>query len=135
MQEWLKEFCHKRDYHYHYGVKKNEEYGKAFNRSKVTVNWSRTELNRPHRVFDAMGCRTCLLTRALPTVEGEERFTGVDYAEFREYTELADQIDGLLQSGVWQNIADSGYATVHKYHTWPVRAKQLRQIISEELGL
>lgn len=135
MQEWLKNFCRNEQYSYDYGLRKGIDYGKAFNRSRITVNWSRTELNRPHRVLDAMGCRTCLLTRALPHVAGEPKEAGVHFAEFSDYASLGEQIKHLLDSGEWHRIADAGYNLVHREHTWSVRAKQLRKILREELGL
>ena len=137
LQDWLANHCRGRQWTYACGTRLNEEYGKAFNRSKVTVNWSRQALNRPHRVFDAMGCRTCLLSRTLPDVSGEATEEGVHYVAWNDYAELANRLDDLLmpEHDLWRDIGDVGYTYVHTEHTWPVRAKQLRQILREELGL
>ena len=135
LRGWLGEFCRGRGYIYATGDRAWEEYARAFNRARVSVNLARTVTNRPHRVLDAMACRTCLLTSPLPPVSGEERAAGLHYVEWRERGDLAGQLEWLLDSGEWQAVADAGFELVHRVHTWAVRARELRGILREEFGL
>ena len=135
LRDWLGDYCRAHGYTYAAGDRAWEEYARAFNRAKITVNLARTVTNRPHRVFDAMACRTCLLTSPLPPVSGEERRAGVHYAEWRDFDDMAARIEGLLSSGQWRAIADAGHELVHRAHTWAVRAGELRQILEAEFSL
>lgn len=135
LRDWLGKHCQHMGYTYAAGDRAGEQYARAFNRSKITVNLTRTIINRPHRVFDAMACRTCLLTSPLPPVSGEEREAGVHYVEWRDFDELVWHLADLLQMGTWQKVADAGHELVHRAHTWPVRARELREILREEFGL
>ena len=131
LHERLADFCASRGYRYDAGTKIGEEYARAFNRTKISVNLSRTADNRPHRIFDAMACKTCVLTSCLPSVSGEYRTEGVHYWEYRDIEELFVAIDNLLDSGWWYDIAEAGYDLIQEYHTWTVRAKELRQTLAE----
>lgn len=134
LNEKLAAFCEKHGYSYdnhHYG---GEDYARAFAREKITVQSNRNAWTRAHRTFDALGCQTCLLTETLPQVSDEFRTAGVHYLEWRTWPELYDQIESLLDSGLWETVADRGYHMVQKYHTWPIRAKQLHQRMSKWLG-
>lgn len=135
LMDWLEAFCDERGYIFAGGKRVQIKYAQAFNRTRISVNLSRTVTNRPHRVFDAMACRTCLLTSSLPPVSGEVRTAGTHYLEFRECDDLTDTIDRVLASGEWQSIADQGHELVHKQHTWAIRARELRQVFAEEFGL
>jgi len=133
--EWeLEGFCAERGHNYASGTRYDEEYAKAFNRSKITVNLTRTPTNRPHRVFDALACHTCLLTSPLPD-PSLDLVAGVHYATYRDFEGLAKAIDGLLAAGTWENFAENGYRHIMEYHTWKARAEQLRVMLLEELGL
>lgn len=141
LRNWLAVYCARMGYTYASGDRDREEYARAFNRAKVAVNLTRTPQNRPHRVLDALACRTCLLSSKLPHVSGEERVQGVHYVEWDASgealgaNELGAWVERLLGSGEWQALADNGYELVHRAHTWAVRAGELRQILSEEFGL
>ena len=132
---WLATFCDERGYFYAAGKRWGGKYPRAFNQTRISVNLSRTVTNRPHRVFDAMACRTCLLTSRLPPVSGEARVAGSHYLEFKDRAELAAVIDETLASGAWQTIADQGCELVQKQHTWAIRAGELRETFAEEFGL
>ncbi len=132
---WLQEFCDKQGYGFAAGKRVQVKYAQAFNQTRISVNLSRTVTNRPHRVFDAMACRTCLVTSSLPPVSGEVREKGVHYDEFTDSEHLGGLIDELLSSGCWEGLADQGHELVHKQHTWAIRARELRQVFAEELGL
>lgn len=130
LRDWLHEYCAARGLVYASGIRPYEEYARAMNRAKVTVHLERTPTTRAHRVFDAMACRTCLLTSPLPAVSGEERQAGVHYVEWRDGDELERELDRLL-AGEWRRYADAGYELVMKRHTWAVRARELRRLIPE----
>ena len=131
----LAEFCRSRGYSFNSGELPLEPYAKAFNSAKVNVNLCQSKRNRPHRVFDVMASRGCLLTSRLPCVSGEEREAGVHYVEYYRHTKSFKLIDWLMESGEWQRVADAGYELVQRQYTWKVRAVQLRQIIREDLGI
>jgi spore maturation protein CgeB len=110
------------------------EYARAFNRARISMNVKQVDANRPHRVFDAMACKTCVLTDPLPVVEEPVSILpGEHYATFEGNP--APVIEYLLDSGDWDCIAAAGYAWVHAQHTWRVRAGQLRALLHEELGI
>ena len=131
LRDWLREFCAARGYSYAAGIMIGEEYPKALSRAKIVVNLERTPDTRAHRVFDALACRTCLLTSPEPEVSGEVRQAGLHYVEWRTYEELGEQIDVLLKTGAWENYARHGYWLVHQHHTWWIRAGELRKILLE----
>jgi hypothetical protein len=135
LDRWLKEFCTKRNYVYERGKRMGESYPKGFNRSKISINLGYNPNCRPHRVFDVMACRGCLVTNPLPDVSGEIREAGTHYLEFENYDHLGQIIDDLLASGRWREISDAAYKLVQERHTWRVRAGELRQILSEALGV
>ncbi len=127
LMEWLPGFCKGYDYTLALGSRAGMEYSLGFNRAKVVVDLSRNPENRPHRTFDVMASRACLVTSPIIEVEGEDWREGIHYLEWRNYDELGTLIQRLLDSGAWQAVADAGYALVMERHTWRVRAAQLRQ--------
>ena len=104
-------------------------------KSKIVVNWPRTSINRPHRVFDTMACRSCLITGRLPDVPFDNRISGYHYVECDSFEDIFKSIGDLLSNDKWQEIAENGYNLVHKQHTWSIRAKQLREIIWKEFKI
>jgi len=135
MGQWLETFCAEHELEYAGGVRIDEGYAQAFNRSKISVNLTRTPTNRPHRMFDALACHTCVLTSILPEVEPVELVSGVHYATYIDRATLAAAILGLLAAGTWERFAENGYQHVMTYHTWEARARELRLILREELGI
>jgi len=134
--EWeLEGLCASLGRSYASGVRYDEEYARAFNRSKVTVNLTRTPTNRPHRVLDALACVTCLLTNPLPSVKPVELVAGIHYMTYRNLEELGSKAENLLEGGGWRCFAENAYRHVMEHHTWAARARQLRVILMEELGL
>ena len=133
--KYLGRWCGKEGYSYRGGPLGSVDYAKSFNAARITANWPRTPLNRSHRVLDAMACRTCLVTGTVPNVSGEHRVAGRDYVAVQTHDEFYLQVEELLASGRWRDIADQGHKLVRDHHTWATRAKELRQILSEELGL
>jgi glycosyltransferase involved in cell wall biosynthesis len=135
IRNMLRDYCQANDIVFATGTLHPIQYARAMAQSKIVINWPRVPENRPHRVFDVMACGACLVTGPLPNVVGDERIEGRDYVEIRRYDNLPAVIEYLLKSGDWQQIATNGTRLVAQKHTWAIRAKQLRQIISEELGL
>lgn len=135
VRNMLGTYCKKRRLVYQSGVMHITDYAKVMNRSKIVVNWPRTLGNRPHRVFDALACKTCLVSGQIPDVPGDNLVSGRDYVSVSEIKEIPDVIDELMTTGKWQEIAENGYKTVMKYHTWATRARQLREILKEELNV
>lgn len=133
MNKRLRKFCESEGYVYASGVRHDEKYGMAFNRSKVTVNLGRTPTNRPHRIFDAPACRTCLVTSTLPDVVEEVTGDVIPYGSNEELTAVLTALmdDPMLCT---QHTSDQ-YAHIRRSHLWSVRAGQLRQILWEELGI
>lgn len=131
----LADFCNARGLVFTSGVMHITDYARQMARSKIVVNWPRVPTNRPHRVFDAMACGACLVTGSLPDVDGDKREAGRDYIEVDKLVDIPAAIEALLDSGDWRAVGQSGRNMVQKNHTWTVRARQLRQIIAEELGL
>ncbi len=131
----LHDVCQQAGWSYRSGAVGIGLYAEDMGRGRVVVNWPRTMLNRPHRVFDAMASGACLLTGEIPIVDGDDVVENVHYAVFRSNKELDDWLSRLLQDETWRQFARNGHDLVMRKHTWAVRARELRQILSEELGL
>jgi hypothetical protein len=131
----LDRWCGLMGYAYAGGPRYDEEYARAFNAAKISANWPRWSINRSHRTFDVMACRSCLLTGPIPDVSGEERTAGRDYVQAETHEEFYLQATDLLETGRWREVADNGYKLVQEKHTWATRAGELRRMLKEELGL
>lgn len=132
--DWLGMFCQERAYVYDRGTRMGDDYAKAFNRAKVTVDLARNPFNRDHRLFDAMACRTCVLTSPVPVVTGECREARHHYWVYEDFADVGVQIDYLLSVDRWVRIADAGVRLIAGHHTWAVRARELRATLAE-LGI
>lgn len=135
LREILSKYCEERDLTFASGVLHPTDYARAMARSKIVVNWPRSPRNRPHRVFDALACGACLVTGPLPDVPGDNLLSGRDYFEVGEIEEVTGAIDNLFELNDWIAMGQRGKKTVMRYHTWAIRARQLRDILESELGL
>lgn len=137
LRSQLHTLCQQNGWRYRSGMLPLVEYARSMNAAKVTVNWPRTPANRPHRVFDSLACRTCLLTGPLPDVSDEFRLSGSHYLTFCDQAELAEWLSLIFRSDddLWDYFANSGYEMVMKHHTWSQRARELRELLQVELGL
>jgi hypothetical protein len=136
LKRFLPRWCAGRGYSYRGGAVRNlAEYAKAFNRAKVSVNLPRVPANRPHRVVDAMACRSAMVTGCVPRVSGCLLEAGTHYMQFDDDDEMTAIIDELLAAGAWREMADKAHALVTERYTWACRARELRETLSEELGL
>jgi len=131
----LRKHCHNRGYSFSQERPAGRAYAESFNRARIVANWPRQPGNRPFRLLDGMACRSCVVTGPVPDVSGEVREAGVHYVEVRTLDEFCQAVDELLASGRWREVAESGYRLVRERHTWAVRARELRRILNEELGL
>ena len=123
-------------YSYHSGTKPLPKYAAAMGHSKVIVNWPRTPINRPHRLFDAMACGAAVLSGAVPQVSGDMIRPGYEYVSAQTQEEIPDLLRKLLdpESQNWQDVAEAGWLMVMAEHTWAVRAKQLKTMLDNEFG-
>ena len=80
-------------------------------------------------MFDTMACRSCLVSSPAPVVHFEPRKPGRDYVQYKSLDDLELVLDELLGADRWQEIAEYGYDLVQRWHTWAVRARQLRAIL------
>ncbi len=135
MQQFLADYCQRKGLVFETGIRHWGEYAQAFSRSKITVNLSQTPTNRPHRIYDAMACRTCVVTSVKPRVSGEDILAGKHYAVYGDNEGLENILDHLLETGNWEMFADNGYHHVHHNHTWAVRSMELFEIFQEEFAL
>lgn len=127
----LHHLCRERGWVYASGVLGGVEYAQAMNRAKVVVNLPRVPGNRPHRILDAFACQAAVLTYPIP--DGGE-FTVPPYYSLLPEQDLGDALESLL-AGDWQQRAEWGYREVMQRHTWSQRAKDVRALLSKELGL
>lgn len=134
----LHDLCSKHGWVYTSGVLPLIEYAKAMNRAKIVVNWPRTEGNRPHRVFDAMACRSYLVTSQLPARLAHTNSPAcILYSPFMDFEHLEVMLEWQLEtnSALREELAQSGHNHMMQYHTWAVRAQQLRELVNQEFGL
>jgi transketolase len=125
IRRYLDKVCKDRGWTYKSGAKGLLEYAENMGKAKVVVNWPRTPINRPHRVFDTMACGAALLTGPLPDVDRDNRIYGVHYIQFRDEGELPDKLAELLAGEEWLGIAQAGFRLIREKHTWAVRAREL----------
>lgn len=135
IRSYLNLVCANGGWRYVSGTTGLEPYALDMGFSKVVINWPRTVINRPHRIFDAMACKCCILTGPIPYVIGDNLSKGEHYVEFRNKEELPIFLEGLLWGDGWRSYAEAGYDLVMREHTWKIRAEQLRKIIRKEFGL
>jgi spore maturation protein CgeB len=121
---------------YRSGVLGLPDYARAFNAAKICVNWPRTPYNRPHRVFDVLASRSCLVTGKIPQIDGDGLEAGRHYIEFGNQRDLITALDALFTAPERiAEITDAGHRYVMNTHTWAHCAARLRSILSEELRI
>ena len=132
----LHTICQRHGWSYRSGVRGLDKYARSLAQARVVMNVPRTETNRPHRVFDTMAVKSCLLTGPIPRVLGDDIQTGVHYVTFTDDQQLEDMLEYLLEDdGGYEEIAEAGYNLVMANHTWVIRAAQLRATLAEVFGL
>lgn len=129
LEERLAVFCRQRGYRFEWGTRGWDDYARDMASCKVVLNLNRNPSVRGHRIFDAMACGACLVTSPVPDVPWEPRKAGRDYVEFADFGDLAVKLDSLLQGGLWREVAANGERLIKRWHTWAIRAQQLRWIL------
>ena len=111
------------------------DYADALGLAKVVVHKAHVEQARTWRVFDVMATKSCLLTNPIPLIDGDGIHPNEHYAEYYDGEDLEYKLDALLNTNQWEAMAETGYNYVIEHHTWTARAKELRQMLHEVLGL
>lgn len=140
IRQLLHELAQKHHWIYKSGVLDLPDYANSFRSSKIVVNQSRTPINRPHRIFDAMACGAMVLSSPLPQTKTDKLDYDKgdnNYLQFYNDEDLEANLKCLLFDipNVISDIANNGYNTIMQNHTWSIRAKQLREIINKEFGI
>ena len=132
----LHDICKANNWIYTSGVRDLIVYAQAMNSARIVVNVPRRDGNRPHRVFDALACWTCLMTQGMHVGEafGSLQFAH-DFLQWQEYDQLEDLLEKFLRNNDWKVIADAGFLKVQREHTWAIRAVELRHLLNVELHL
>jgi hypothetical protein len=133
--EFLQSESEKRGYTLSRGGLDIVEYAEMLGKSRVVVNWPRTSINRPHRVFDSMAAGAALCTGAIPILIEDKLQINKDYVWYKNDMELSERLKWLICESHWVEIAAAGYECVMHNHTWRTRAMQLRRILFDELGI
>ena len=133
IRQLLHEYSQERGLTYVSGAVDLNTYANHFARAKIVVSWSRTDSNRPHRVYDSMASGACLVSRKLPQVSGED--WSPYYNAFDTPGDLCYLLDNIWWDASRGNMAVAAQQFVRSHHTWAHRAKELRQIIYEEFKL
>lgn len=125
LKQWLNDFCKIQGLEC--AIERKfpvEEYAKAFNRSKITINLAKKH-DRNYRVFESLACGACLVTNDILSVSGEDRKAGEHYLVYRNYAELEEILKDLLETGYWRDISKAGHELVMNNHLWRHRASEL----------
>ena len=100
-----------------------KEYEEAYNRAKVSFNWSSSTWDLPMRIWEgaAMGC--CVVTNRMPHLEELGFVDGDTCVIFDSHEEMLDKVQDVLNSGAWKAIAKRGQESVRaQTYTNRVRA-------------
>ena len=100
--------------------------------SKINLNVTRTfvESGLPMRIFDVLGSKGFLLTNYKKGLE-YKLSCGKDFVVYRDLKDLLQINDYYLNHEEERiEIANHGYETVKKYHTYEIRAKEIMDIIN-----
>ena len=130
IRQLLHDLSVKHKWSYRSGVMGVFEYAQSYRFSKIAVNQSRTPINRPHRIFDAMACGAMVLSSPLPHIKEDGLQNGWNYCEYKDDDNLEFYIRHLLNNPEdLHDVAIRGYNLVMTKHTWSIRAKELRTIL------
>lgn len=107
-----------------------EEMPVIFHNSKINLNITSKSIRSglPLRIFDILGCGGFLLTNFQPELP-EFFVPGEDLVYYENLDDLADKSDYFLRhEAERQEIAENGFKTIQKYHTYPIRLMQMMEI-------
>ena len=100
--------------------------------SKINLNITRTfvESGLPMRIFDVLGSKGFLLTNYKKGLE-YKLSAGKDFVVYRDLKDLLQIIDYYLNHEEKRiEIANHGYETAKKYHTYEIRVKEIMDIVN-----
>lgn len=104
-----------------------EEMPVIFHNSKINLNITSKSIRSglPLRIFDIMGCGGFVLTNF--QLELPEFFSlGEDLVCYDNHEDLAYKTDYFLRhEEERREIAENGFTTIRKYHTYPIRLEQM----------
>lgn len=106
---------------------------KLINRAKIVLNIHGEDfLDTETRVYETLACKGFLLTE---TLSAENPFqSSVDLVEAVDIEDLKSKIAYYLENQIERNtIANHGYESVIRHHSFGDRAKQIKQIIEKYL--
>lgn len=107
-----------------------EEMPIIFHNSKINLNITSKSIRSglPLRIFDIMGCGGFVLTNFQPELPGLF-VPGEDLVYYENMDNLADKADYFLRHETERReIAEHGFETVQKYHTYPIRLRQMMEL-------
>lgn len=135
MRVKLNAICKAHGWSYRSGTAPLAEYAENMGRSKVVVVIPRTPTNRPHRLRDAQSCGASILSASLPDVSGEVLREGIDYYPLESHRSIEEWLTELVGfDGCWETQAAHNQQ-VSQAHTWTARSRELRLLLSQELGI
>lgn len=136
--------CKANGWSYRSGTSPLAEYAETMGRSKVVVVVPRTPTNRPHRVYDALASGAWVLSPELPYVDVQDAWLRPDYeyASLSEGADLKEQLKYYVIEDEWEGDDEVGLLgnedltkRIRRGVSWSTRAAELRQMLSQELGL
>lgn len=104
-----------------------EEMPIIFHNSKINLNITSKSIRSglPLRIFDILGCSGFVLTNFQPELP-EFFVPGEDLVYYENLDDLAGKSDYYLRhEAERREIAENGFQTVQKYHTYPIRLAQM----------
>lgn len=150
MDKWLKGFCHKKGWSYHStnGKSVGRNYRDLLSRTRVVIHMNRTMNTRPPRIFDASISGCAMLSNPMPVVS-EENWDGKHVSfqwprseEYKQFTrkevptytdrdcgQVAQGLERLIDKHHYREIVLRAREYTLQFHTWAVRAGQLREVI------
>jgi len=136
VRDRVEDICNRRGWSFLGATYQNPlAYADALGLARVVVHKSHVEQARSWRVFDVMATNSCLLTNPIPLIDGDGIRPNEHYAEYYDAGDLEYKLECLLTNDTWKQMSETGYQHVLAHHTWKTRAQELRQMLSEELGL
>lgn len=127
------EISRQRGWSYASGALSPVEYAASMGTARIVANSNRLYNHRPHREFDAMACKAAFLTEAYPDTPEDKTMANIHYATYID-GQIEYKLSELLD-GSWEGYAERGYELIMNNHTWAIRAKQLRELVSKEFGI
>lgn len=131
VQKSCETICKKHGWSFVTGTYDWNDYARFLSSAKVVVHFPHVKEARSWRVFDTMASRGALLTMPLPDVSGDGLIRGTHYREYVNTETMERELLALLDFGAWKIVGEAAYDHVMRWHTWKIRAGQLRETLHE----